>query len=418
MFANQHRSTKDTTKQTGDRQILWDDTGMRNTYANITEVTGSREEIKILFGVEQARQTGRNEVRVQLSNQVVLRPLIAKQIAIVLNNIVRDYEVRLGALDSAPSESIASTVEELSKHIFVSGTERAVEKGIALLQSVTGLDVEIGFERSFKVLQKQLLNNRFLLAINRQDLEDKSDEYLTAICKAIAMPGNLFEPFKRYLRDANHIYFGFEDNGKAALYKVYLEFRDIIEEEIRGRDTGSESFLLHLGFKWDLKDSTRQATTRYEWFPSLPVPDILPRLRKIVDPYRHGDLLEISESIVTQASERISHNDIQYLEVTEESNPRKSFDINIYKAKFQLEELYPFLLKTMQYYSIPFERFRPMYERIKTKRFGHLAGGVDREGRDFLTVYFGVKYIYGHHLKPGHFTTDSCSLPVRYGGAQ
>ena len=129
-----------------------------------------------------------------------------------------------------------------------------------------------------------------------------------------------------------------------------------------------------------------------------------------MDPYRHGDLLEISEGIVTQASERISRNDIQYLEVTEESNPRKSFDINIYKAKFQLEELYPFLLKTMQHYSIPFERFRPMYERIKTKRFGHLAGGVDREGRDFLTVYFGVKHIYGHHLKPGHFTTDSCSL--------
>ncbi len=400
MSADQLRGAKDNIKQTGDGpKIIWDDTGMRSTYANITEVRGSREEIKILFGVEQVRQTGRNEIRVRLTDQVVLRPLIAKKMAIVLSNIVRNYEERWGTIDSAPSASSASTVGKPSKHVFVSGTERSAEKGMALLQHVTGLDVEIAFEHSFKVVQRQLLDNRFLLGINRQDLKDKSDENITEICKAIVMPGKFFEAFKRYLPNANHIYFGFEDNEKAALYKVYLEFRDRIEEEIRGRDPGSASFLLYLGFKWDIEDTTRQAMTRYEWFPSLPVPDILSRLRKIIDPHRHENLLEIAESSVAQASERISHNDIQYLEVTEEGNPRKSFDINIYKAQLQLKDLYPLLLKTVKHHSIPFERFQSLYEIIKNNRFGHLAGGVDREDRDFLTVYYGVEYMNRHHLR-------------------
>jgi len=28
---------------------------------------------------------------------------------------------------------------------------------------------------------------------------------------------------------------------------------------------------------------------------------------------------------------------------------------------------------------------------VKDQKFGHLSGGTDREGRDFLTVYFSVK---------------------------
>lgn len=390
--------------------IQWDESQTRRHYANRSTVTYNREEIAILFGVEQVRQTDFEEIRVELTNRIVMRPLIAKQFAILLNETVTKYEGIWGTIELVPTTPTLSPVEKLRKDLFGSGTEKSAEKAQELIRTMSELNVEIAIERSFKAYKRQLLDKRFLMGINCKDLEDRSEGRLTTICQAIGMPQNLLKSFMKYRPDANHIYFGFENNEKAALYKVYLEFRDRIEEEIRGRDTGSESFLLHLGFKWDIEDSTRQATTRYEWFPSLPVPDILPRLRKIMDPYRHGDLLEISEGIVTQASERISCNDIQYLEVTEESNPRKSFDINIYKAKFQLEELYPFLLKTMQHYSIPFEKFRPMYERIKMKRFGHLAGGVDREGRDFLTVYFGVKYIYGHHLKPGHFTTDSCSL--------
>ena len=33
-----------------------------------------------------------------------------------------------------------------------------------------------------------------------------------------------------------------------------------------------------------------------------------------------------------------------------------------------------------------------------TERFGHLAGGVDREDNDFMTVYYGVKHVHSGQL--------------------
>lgn len=390
-------------------RILWDDNGIRSMYANITEVVASREEIKISFGVEAVRQTGQNEVNVQLSTQIVLHPLVAKQVALSLDGYVREYESRWGSLESAHALSTSATGTGLSTKISVSGTEKGVEKGLALIEQVAELNVEIAFERSFKAVQRQFLENRFLLGINRQDLEDKADEHLTAICRAIDMPHNLLEDFKRYLPDANHIYFGFEESEKSLLYKGYLEFRDRIEEEIKRGVIASSSFLLFVGFKWDTASPKKQATTRYVWYPALPIRDILARLRETVGLHSRVNLLEIVESIVGEASEKISNHDIQYLEVTEEGNPRKSFDINIYKAKLQLEDLYPILLKMMRHYAIPVEKFQHIYESIKTDRFGHLAGGVDREGRDFLTVYYGVRHLNSHHLKSSITVPQGCS---------
>jgi hypothetical protein len=33
-----------------------------------------------------------------------------------------------------------------------------------------------------------------------------------------------------------------------------------------------------------------------------------------------------------------------------------------------------------------------LYDQIKTRRFGHLAGGVHRNGKDFFNVYYGPQF--------------------------
>jgi len=63
----------------------------------------------------------------------------------------------------------------------------------------------------------------------------------------------------------------------------------------------------------------------------------------------------------------------------------------MYRANLLLNELYPFLLDIMKHYSIPAEEFHVLYEPVKSQIFGHLSGGIDRQDRDFLTIYFGVK---------------------------
>jgi hypothetical protein len=280
-----------------------------------------------------------------------------------------------------------------------SGTEKRVEKVFALFRHLGGLDAKIDFEYSFKTVHSHLFENRFLLGVHRRQTEGSLDERIALICERIGMPHNLLASLKGALPDANHVYFGVEKNEKTLIFKAYLEFRDKIEKEIGGTCVAGRSFPLFTGFKWDTSSPSRQAVTRYAWYPSLPVPEMLERLRMAIDPRRHRGLFETLLGITKRASERITPRDMQYLEVIEDGNPRRSFDINIYKAGHRLKDLCPFLLRAVRHYAIPSGRFQPVYERVKTERFGHLAGGVDREDRDFMTVYYGARQIDSDQLR-------------------
>jgi hypothetical protein len=91
-------------------KIVWDDTAMHSVYANVTNVTGGREELILLFGMNQAWQPGQKEIKVQLTERVVLSPFAAKRLAFLLNNTLAEYERQFGSLDiGAPiPPSIAS----------------------------------------------------------------------------------------------------------------------------------------------------------------------------------------------------------------------------------------------------------------------------------------------------------------------
>jgi len=80
-------------------RIIWDDSAMRSVYSNATNVAGGREEIVLLFGINQSWHAGQKDIRVQLSDRVILSPHAAKRLSILLNNVLRDYEKRFGALD-------------------------------------------------------------------------------------------------------------------------------------------------------------------------------------------------------------------------------------------------------------------------------------------------------------------------------
>lgn len=90
-------------------KIVWDDSNLRSVYANVTNVTGGREELIVLFGMNQAWQPGQKEVKVQLTERVVLSPFAAKRLSILLAKTLSEYESRFGRLDiGAPlPESIA-----------------------------------------------------------------------------------------------------------------------------------------------------------------------------------------------------------------------------------------------------------------------------------------------------------------------
>jgi len=78
--------------------IVWDDSKMNTSYANVCNVLGTREEITMLFGANQAWHTGQKEVRVLLSDRIVLNPYAAKRLLRMLEQGLKEYESRFGEL--------------------------------------------------------------------------------------------------------------------------------------------------------------------------------------------------------------------------------------------------------------------------------------------------------------------------------
>src|SRR5207248_10461172 len=79
-------------------RVRWDDTGMKSSYANVANVASTREEVVLLFGVNQAWHAGQREIPVQLSDRIILSPFAAKRLSVLLANVLREYESRFGAL--------------------------------------------------------------------------------------------------------------------------------------------------------------------------------------------------------------------------------------------------------------------------------------------------------------------------------
>ena len=78
--------------------VRWDDTDLKSAYANVCNVSSTREEVVLVFGINHAWERGQTEVKVQLSNRIMLSPFAAKRLAELLNTVVREYESRFGVL--------------------------------------------------------------------------------------------------------------------------------------------------------------------------------------------------------------------------------------------------------------------------------------------------------------------------------
>lgn len=82
----------------GSRKVNWDDSKMQTSYANICNVSSSREEVTLLFGTNQTWHAGQKDVTIQLSNRIVLNPFAAKRLHLLLDATVKKYEETFGEI--------------------------------------------------------------------------------------------------------------------------------------------------------------------------------------------------------------------------------------------------------------------------------------------------------------------------------
>lgn len=97
---------KKDTKETGATKIKWDGSKMNSAYANVCNVTSTREEVSLLFGTNQTWSRGGSEVVVELSDRVILNPYAAKRLSLLLQNVVSEYENRFGEIQVGVGQQV------------------------------------------------------------------------------------------------------------------------------------------------------------------------------------------------------------------------------------------------------------------------------------------------------------------------
>lgn len=266
--------------------------------------------------------------------------------------------------------------------------DAAGEKGALLLGLVGDLGVPHQYERSLRISAAGLMANRFLLTVDRRDLLGDPRARLLEICDRMEMPPALRSEAEERFEMTSCAHFGFEGDPGNIVCKLYLERKVPDDEARRARENG-QPVLLHLAFKWQVGGGT-EVTTEYLWHPYLSAVEIERRLAEHV--YRDGPQasLELASQVLTLAAGKVDAGMLQYLEVQEPGNGRRSFDLNLYNAQLQVKDMQPALYRMRDLYAARPGQFQALYDQIKAKTLGHLAGGVHRNGKDFFNLYYGV----------------------------
>lgn len=250
-----------------------------------------------------------------------------------------------------------------------------------LLQLVEQLQVSYGYERSFQLSNNSFSQNRFLISLNKNSLGGNAEKKILNICNNLALPLDLVTILQKNFHQTKFLHFGFEKNAHQNLYKIYLELA------IPLNYGNLNPILLHFGLKWNPDNHEQSFLTRYIWYPSLSKNAILKRIENIYDHKSFPSYTFVENLVHLVSTDKI----LNYLEVNEDGNSRKSYDINFYDADLKISDLEPLLLKMCNYYTIDSYKFQIFYHTIKSKQFGHFAGGIHRNNQDFFNVYYGVE---------------------------
>jgi len=379
---------KEEIKTGGPVKIIWDDAEIRSSYPDIAQVKASRNEVMLLFGDTDATHPGRDVLHAKLSDQIVFNPFVAKRFAIQLIEGIRNYEAKFGPIGG--KNIIHRRLEPtppLSPPPFKSA--KGSQSVDLVFEFLNEQNIRPAFERSFKIMDNTLFENRFLLGFEKDTIRSNPDEKISEICRKLGMPENFHEKLRNNLPESNIVGFGFGEDERGCVVRAYLEFGGRFFRAVRSNPLNPEPYLSHLGFKWDAADNTRKALTIYTCHPRYTYEEMIKRLandfykNKVFSPF------EIIKKILYAASKKAGSNGFLFLDVNEKDNQRMSFDINLYVANLRLKELHPLLSDIFEHYGLDQERFQNWFTHVKEDILGHLAGGTGGDGRDFLTIYSG-----------------------------
>lgn len=245
-------------------------------------------------------------------------------------------------------------------------------------------NLSAGYERSFKLSAHSISANRYLLGV---DIELLPEEVLSDICNKLGMSHLQFDTFLKLSNRANLVLFGFDENNSDPVYKVYLEFWDLI----RGEHSLSDDFplprLMHKGFKWRCLDPQSHVDTDYRYLTKMGVNATVKRMQDFF-PHKDSKIFQQIKQAVRLCFDKQADAEYIFLEVSETQNDRKSFDINLYPADLQIRDIANEISAVANHFAVDSAKVDRLMRLVENKTLGHLSGGCGRDGEEYLTVYY------------------------------
>jgi tryptophan halogenase len=325
---------------------------------------------------------------VRLAERITLTPAAARHLAISLEEALATR--RAGAAKPVfgvvPADAVPDRVTPRGRTPVHASVSTGVEVSTRLINAVNALDIPYQHERSVRIAPGRMEANRYLLTCNVADLGSGPLATILSIVGEVGFPGALQDKVGQWLGTAACVHFGFEERDGVATCKLYLE---------RALDSGQlangsrEPVMLHRAFKWQPADSG-YVETHYLLYPNLDAEALSRLVAEVYSRTENSRGAAFVDSALAVALQRTDARRLAFLKVTEEENPRDSCDINFYEAGFRVKDLRKSLFDLREVYGVPPGRFQALYDQIRERPLGHIAGGVHRDGEEFVTIYYGL----------------------------
>ncbi len=246
-----------------------------------------------------------------------------------------------------------------------------------------------GFERSFKMLQGELYRDRFLWGLPAEKLNAADLDF---IARELGAPPPFRQALQDHFPEATFVHLGFE-HGLRSTYKIYLEFSTAVAsgsvtspKAIAKTGSKPKEHPHYLGYKWNPVANTQRSVSTYDHLPGLSLEALVAAIGVLygnTQAPEHQTALEI----VRLAAGRGSPDAWMFLRVTEDNSSRRSFDLNFYQSALTVKDLSGALKPLIKHLEIDDEVYSALMAEAANDMAGHVSGGLDREGRPFLTLY-------------------------------
>lgn len=257
------------------------------------------------------------------------------------------------------------------------GTETPAER---LVRTAAGLGAPMLHERSLRIAAAGVGGERFLLSLPKPAIPGNAGDRLAAAWRDLGMPAECLAAALESLPAARHVHFGHEAGLGPALHKTYLEFAP---------DVAAGPGLLHLAFKWDPAGVAPPAVTHYLLQAPADRAGILALLATFHDGGATHPNYAPLVALIDRALIHMPADAVQVLEVVEEEG-RRSYDVNVSDAHLTVGDVRHELEALGGAVGADAAAVTAALAARSNERLGHVAGGVHRDGREFVTIYHGA----------------------------